>query len=114
MPRLTGAQFLADSLHAQGVTHVFFVPAILSHTLAELDRRTPIRRVLTHGEKAAVSMADGYARASGRVGVSFAQSQSRLALGRCQARTQRADRVERRGDCSSSPRVGRAGPDPGA
>ena len=27
MPRLTGAQFLADSLHAQGVTHVFFVPA---------------------------------------------------------------------------------------
>ena len=73
MPRLTGAQFLADSLHAQGVTHVFFVPAILSHTLAELDRRTPIRRILTHGEKAAVYMADGYARASGRVGVSFAQ-----------------------------------------
>ena len=73
MPRLTGAQFLADSLHAQGVTHVFFVPAILSHTLAELDRRTPIRRILTHGEKSAVYMADGYARASGRVGVSFAQ-----------------------------------------
>ena len=73
MPRLTGAQFLADSLHAQGVTHVFFVPAILSHTLAELDRRTPIKRILTHGEKAAVYMADGYARASGRVGVSFAQ-----------------------------------------
>ena len=73
MPRLTGAQFLADSLHAQGVTHVFFVPAILSHTLAEMDRRTPIRRILTHGEKSAVYMADGYARASGRVGVSFAQ-----------------------------------------
>ena len=83
MPHLTGAQLLADSLHAQGVTHVFFVPAILSHTLAELDRRTPIRRILTHGEKSAVYMADGYARASGRVGVSFAQSQSRLALGRC-------------------------------
>jgi acetolactate synthase-1/2/3 large subunit len=73
MSRLTGAQFLADSLHAYGVTHVFFVPAILSHTLAELDRRTPIKRILTHGEKAAVYMADGYARASGRVGVSFAQ-----------------------------------------
>lgn len=73
MPRLTGAQFIADSLHAYGVTHVFFVPAILSHTLAELDKRTPIKRILTHGEKAAVYMADGYARASGRVGVSFAQ-----------------------------------------
>lgn len=73
MPRLTGAQFLADSLHAYGVTHVFFVPAILNHTLAELDKRTPIKRILTHGEKAAVYMADGYARASGRVGVSFAQ-----------------------------------------
>src|ERR1700758_986887 len=73
MPRLTGAQFLADSLHAQGVTDVFFVPAILSRTLAELDRRTPIKRILTHGEKSAVYMADGYARASRRVGVSFAQ-----------------------------------------
>src|SRR5262245_11744509 len=73
MPRMTGAQFVADSLHAYGVTHVFFVPAILSHTLAELDKRTPIKRILTHGEKAAVYMADGYARASGRVGVSFAQ-----------------------------------------
>jgi acetolactate synthase-1/2/3 large subunit len=73
MPRMTGAQFIADSLHAYGVTHVFFVPAILSHTLAELDKRTPIKRILTHGEKAAVYMADGYARASGRVGVSFAQ-----------------------------------------
>jgi len=73
MPRLTGAQFIADSLHAYGVTHVFFVPAILSHTLAELDKRTSIKRILTHGEKAAVYMADGYARASLRVGVSFAQ-----------------------------------------
>jgi acetolactate synthase-1/2/3 large subunit len=73
MPRLTGAQFIADSLQAYGVSHVFFVPAILSHTLAELDKRTSIKRILTHGEKAAVYMADGYARASGRVGVSFAQ-----------------------------------------
>ncbi len=52
MPRQTGAQFLAEGLHAYGVTHVFFVPAILSHTLAELDRRTPIKRILTHGENA--------------------------------------------------------------
>jgi acetolactate synthase I/II/III large subunit len=73
MPRLTGAQLIADMLSDYGVTHVFFVPAIMSHTLAELDKRTTIKRVMTHGEKAAVYMADGYARASGRPGVSFAQ-----------------------------------------
>jgi acetolactate synthase-1/2/3 large subunit len=73
MPEMTGARFLAESLEAYGVTHVFFVPAILSYTLAELERRTGIRRILTHGEKAAVYMADGYARATGRPGVCFAQ-----------------------------------------
>lgn len=73
MPKITGAQFLADSLNAYGVTHVFFVPAILNHTLAEIEKRTQIKRILTHSEIAAVYMADGYARASGRVGVAFAQ-----------------------------------------
>jgi len=73
MPKLSGAQFIADSLAAYGVSHVFFVPAIMSQTLAELDLRTDVKRILTHGEKAAVYMADGYARASGRPGVSFAQ-----------------------------------------
>jgi acetolactate synthase-1/2/3 large subunit len=73
MASMTGARFIAESLAAYGVTHVFFVPAILSHTLAEMERRTGIRRVLTHGEKAAVYMADGYARATGRPGVCFAQ-----------------------------------------
>jgi len=73
MPRLSGAQFIADSLAGNGVSHVFFVPAIMNHTLAELDLRTDIKRIMTHGEKAAVYMADGYARASGRPGVCFAQ-----------------------------------------
>ena len=73
MSRLSGAQFIADSLAANRVSHVFFVPAIMNHTLAELDLRTDINRVMTHGEKAAVYMADGYARASGRPGVCFAQ-----------------------------------------
>ena len=53
MPRLSGAQFIADSLAAYGVSHVFFVPAILNRTLAELDMRTDIKRILTHGEKSA-------------------------------------------------------------
>lgn len=69
----TGAAYIADALQAYGVTHVFFVPAIMSHTLAQLDVRTDIKRVMTHGEKSAAYMADGYARASGRPGISFAQ-----------------------------------------
>ncbi|MAD81093.1 MAG: acetolactate synthase [Planctomycetaceae bacterium] len=73
MSRLSGAQFIADSLAANRVSHVFFVPAIMNQTLAELDLRTDIKRIMTHGEKAAVYMADGYARASGRPGVCFAQ-----------------------------------------
>lgn len=74
MPKMSGAQFMADALHAYGVTHVFFVPTILSHSLAQMEARgTNIARILTHGEKAAAYMADGYARASGRPGVCMAQ-----------------------------------------
>ena len=73
MAKISGAQFIADTLDAYGVTHVFFVPTMLSHTLAQLDLRTDIKRIMTHGEKAAVYMADGYARATMRPGICFAQ-----------------------------------------
>ena len=72
--KMSGAEYLARTLDAYGVTAVFFVPTILSKTLYELETRTSIDRVLTHGEKAAVYMADGYARASGRPGVCMAQT----------------------------------------
>src|SRR5262245_2088929 len=73
MPKVTGAQVLADMLQGYGVTHVFMVPAVLRRTLAEMERRTSIKRVQTHGEKSAAYMADGYARASGRPGICMAQ-----------------------------------------
>ena len=73
-PKMTGAEFLARTLDAYGVSAVFFVPTILSRTLYEMEARTSIRRILTHGAKAAVYMADGYARASGRPGVCMAQT----------------------------------------
>jgi len=72
--KISGAEYLARTLDAYGVTAVFFVPTILSRTLYEMEVRTPIQRVLTHGEKAAVYMADGYARATGRPGVCMAQT----------------------------------------
>ncbi|MBN2292536.1 MAG: thiamine pyrophosphate-binding protein [Pirellulales bacterium] len=73
MPKISGSQFVADSLEAYGVTHVFFVPVIISHSLAQMEFRTGIQRIMTHAEKSAVYMADGYARACGRPGISFAQ-----------------------------------------
>jgi acetolactate synthase I/II/III large subunit len=72
--KTSGAEYLARTLDAYGVTAVFFVPTILSKTLYEMEMRTDISRILTHGEKAAVYMADGYARASGRPGVCMAQT----------------------------------------
>src|ERR1700722_15723778 len=71
--KTTGAQCLADMLKGYGVTHVFHVPAVLRTTYAEMERRTEIKRLHVHGEKAAAYMADGYARASGRPGICMAQ-----------------------------------------
>jgi acetolactate synthase-1/2/3 large subunit len=73
MARMTGAQVLAEMLQGYGVSHVFMVPAVLRRTFAEMERRTKIKRIHTHGEKAAAYMADGYARASGRPAVCMAQ-----------------------------------------
>ena len=73
MPKMTGAECLADMLAGYGVTHVFMVPAVLRRTFAEMERRTTIARIHTHGEKSAAYMADGYARASGKPGLCMAQ-----------------------------------------
>jgi acetolactate synthase I/II/III large subunit len=73
MPKMTGAEVFADMLKGYGVTAVFMVPAVARRTFAELERRTEIKRIHTHGEKSAAYMADGYARATGRPGVCMAQ-----------------------------------------
>ena len=70
---LTGGRFIAETLKGYGVTHVFFVEAILRRSLLEMES-LGIRRVLTHSEKAAAYMADGYARAGRKPGVCMAQS----------------------------------------
>ena len=82
MPKMTGARLFAEMMQGYGVSHIFFVPAILAKALAEMEDM-PIKRVLTHGEKAAAYMADGYARASGKPGVCMAQAigASNLAAG---------------------------------
>jgi acetolactate synthase-1/2/3 large subunit len=70
---MKGARYLAEALHGFGVDHVFFMDAILRRTLGECGE-LGIRRILTHSEKAAAYMADGYARAGQRPGVVMAQS----------------------------------------
>jgi acetolactate synthase-1/2/3 large subunit len=70
---ITGARFIAEMLQGYGVTHVFFVDSILRKTMVELEE-LGIRRVLTHSEKAAAYMADGYARVSRRPALCMAQS----------------------------------------
>ena len=69
----TGAEVMADMLAGYGVTHVFMVPAVLRRSFVEMERRTKIARIHCHGEKSAVYMADGYARASGKPGICMAQ-----------------------------------------
>ncbi len=73
MPEMTGSRWFAEAMRGYGVTHVFFVPAILPDAMAAMED-TGVKRVLTHGETAAGYMADGYARASGRPGICLAQA----------------------------------------
>jgi len=70
----TGAQILWESLVREGVSTVFGYPggAILPAYDALLDY--PIRHVLVRHEQGATHMADGYARATGKVGVAVATS----------------------------------------
>ncbi|HUS98452.1 MAG TPA: thiamine pyrophosphate-binding protein [Hyphomicrobiaceae bacterium] len=71
--QITGARYLAQSLKDCGVDHVFFIDAVLRHTLIELEQ-LGVKRMLTHSEKAAAYMADGYARVKNGLGVCMAQS----------------------------------------
>ena len=70
----TGAQILWEALVREGVTTVFGYPggAILPAYDAMLGY--PIRHILVRHEQGATHMADGYARASGGVGVAIATS----------------------------------------
>src|SRR2546427_3123348 len=74
MEKTTGAQALWAALVREGVTEVFGYPggAILPAYDAMLE--FPIHHVLVRHEQGATHMADGYARASGKVGVAIATS----------------------------------------
>lgn len=70
---MTGARFVAEMAHGYGITHVFFMPFFGPRTLMEMEK-LGIRRIQTHGEKAAAYMADAYARVKRGPGLCMAQS----------------------------------------
>jgi acetolactate synthase-1/2/3 large subunit len=73
--RMDGADAILRSLEAEGVDIVFGIPggAVLP-TYDAFARGTTVRHVLARHEQGAGHMAEGYARASGRVGVALATS----------------------------------------
>ena len=73
MSKMTGARFLAETVHGYGITHVFFMPYIAPRALMEMEK-LGIKRIQTHGEKAAAYMADAYARVNRRPSLCMAQS----------------------------------------
>jgi acetolactate synthase-1/2/3 large subunit len=76
--RCTGAFALMDSLRRHGVKHIFGYPggAILPiyDELYRAEARGDVQHILVRHEQAASHAADGYARATGKVGVCFATS----------------------------------------
>ena len=72
MPARTGAHLLVESLIGEGVDLLFGIPGV--GTLAVYDvfvDHPELRHIEVRHEQSAIFMADGFARATGRVGVAF-------------------------------------------
>jgi len=69
----TGDKVFAEALAAYGANHFFHVPVIMPGAVVEMTA-LGLNPIVAHTEKAAAYMADGYARASGRIGVCGSQA----------------------------------------
>ncbi|MGA3128509.1 MAG: biosynthetic-type acetolactate synthase large subunit [Candidatus Korobacteraceae bacterium] len=72
--RLTGAEIVWAILEGEGVRDVFGYPGGAILPIYDALRKYPIRHTLVRHEQSAAHAADGYARASGKVGVAIATS----------------------------------------
>lgn len=68
-----GYEFIAQTFIKYGVSHVFYVEAILRMARREMEEHG-IRGIMAHTENAAGYMADGYARATNKPGICMCQS----------------------------------------
>ncbi len=74
MPQLTGAEILWECLTREGVDTVFGYPGGAIMPVYDAMLEYPVHHVLVRHEQGAAHMADGYARATGKVGVAMATS----------------------------------------
>ena len=73
--KMTGAQIVFECLKREGVQHIFGYPGgAVIDLYDELSRHPDIKHYLVRHEQAAVHAADGYARASDKVGVALVTS----------------------------------------
>ncbi len=72
--KLTGAQIFFECLKAEGVEVIFGLPGGVLLDLYDEMPKHDIRHILVRHEQGATHMADGYARATGRVGVCLVTS----------------------------------------
>jgi acetolactate synthase-1/2/3 large subunit len=70
----TGAQILIDALLREGVEYVFGIPGGAVLPIFDVLYESPIKFILTRHEQGAGHAADGYARATGKVGVCLVTS----------------------------------------
>ena len=69
---MDGAEYLVRALAAEGVDHLFMVPGGMNDAFMPPMTGTPgVRTVVAAFEGGAAFMADGWSRATGRVGVAF-------------------------------------------
>ena len=72
--KLTGAEILCESLTKLGVQHIFGYPGGAILPVYDALGKSKLHHILVRHEQGATHMADGYARASGGVGVAMATS----------------------------------------
>ncbi|HOK58023.1 acetolactate synthase large subunit [Methanothrix sp.] len=74
MVRMTGAEAIIECLRREGVEVIFGLPGGVLLPLYDALYSSELRHILVRHEQAAAHAADGYARATGRVGVCLATS----------------------------------------
>jgi len=73
--QMSGAQMVCESIIAEGVKTVFGYPGgAIMHVYDEIYKQDGFEHILNRHEQAAVHAADGYARATGEVGVAMVTS----------------------------------------
>ncbi len=75
MAQMSGAQMVVEAMREEGVEVVFGYPGgAIMNVYDEIYKHRYFEHILTRHEQAAVHAADGYARATGKVGVAFVTS----------------------------------------